>query len=55
MESLWCVHCHWRKIGRSYFPHQAVVYLHLIHDAWLAAYNLYDIGFLDEHEAVHMA
>lgn len=55
MESLWRMRCHWRKTGCGIAAHQAVVYLYLFYDAWLATYHLHGAGFLDEYETIHLA
>jgi hypothetical protein len=55
MEGLWRMYSYWRKTGCSIATHQAVVHLHFIHDIRLPSYHLYDTGFLDEYETIHLA
>lgn len=55
MESLWRMHCYWRKTRCSIPTYQAVVHLHLVHDIGLPAYHLHDTRLLDEYETIHLA
>ena len=53
MAGIWCLHGHWRKNGHSHFPHQDVVYVHILSYPGFAHYYLYGAGILDEYQTIY--
>ena len=55
MESLRRMYGHRRKAGHCHLAHPVMVYLYLLSYPGLAADPVYDPGFLDEYQTVHLA